>query len=308
MELDPERPEDFERFVNNDFKFYHEAYIRILRAQTALIPALQHVYYIARWGIATSQSYPLMLAPLLPTDSLETVDAKIDLVARYIETFVVRRSINFRKFSANSIRYTMYSLVKEIRGKDIEALRTLLSAKVSELDDSWEGLQYFYMHGQNKRFVKYLLSRITAYIEQGTGTMTTFQTYSENPGGKPFEVEHIWADDFESHTDEFKEKNDFSNWRNSIGALVLLPNGTNQSYNDKPYTEKIVHYQKENLLASSLCPLTYQNNPNFRNWANSHDLKFISHPEFKKSDISLRKSLYQKICEVIWAFPVSLDS
>ena len=308
MKLDPERPDDFERFIAEDFKFYHAAYVRILRGQGILSPNLQHVYYIARWGIATSQSYPLMLAPLDPKDSPEIVDAKIDLVARYIETFVVRRSINFRKFAASSIRYTMYSLVKEIRGKDLESLCSLLSAKTKELDDGWNEFENFRMHGQNKRFVKFLLSRITAYVEQGAGITTTFQTYYESPGGKPFEVEHIWADDFDAHTNEFKEKSDFSDWRNSIGALVLLPNGTNQSYNDKPYAEKIVHYQKENLLVRSLCPLAYQNNPNFTKWANSRNLKFAPHPIFKKNDILLRQSLYQKICEDIWSFPDSANS
>ncbi len=248
-----------------------------------------------------------MLAPLTPLDSPETVDIKIDLVARYIETFVVRRSINFRKFSASSIRYTMYSLVKEIRGKDVATLHRLLSTKVDELNDSWEGMKSFQMHGQNKRFVKYLLSRMTAYIEQGAGMTTTFRTYYESPGGKPFEIEHIWANNFDDHTDEFKEKSDFFAWRNSIGALVLLPRGTNQSYNDMPYAKKIEHYQRENLLVSSLCPLIYQKNPNFVNWAKSHDLIFIPHPEFKKNDISLRKALYQKICEDIWAFPAFDD-
>ena len=307
MGLNSERPEDFERFVAKDFKFYYEAYVRILRAQIDLIPTLEHVYYIARWGIATSQSYPLMLAPLTPADSAETVDAKIDLVARYIETFVVRRSINFRRFSASSIRYTMYSLVKEIRGEDVATLRRLLSAKVKELDDSWEGMRHFQLNGQNKRFVKFLLSRMTAYIEQGAGKTTTFRTYYDSPGGKHFEVEHVWADKFEVHTDEFKDKSDFSNWRNSIGALVLLPRGTNQALSDMPYAEKIEHYLKENLLASSLCPLTYDRNPNFVKWAKSRNLQFTSHPEFTKHDITLRKSLYQQICEDIWAFPASDD-
>jgi uncharacterized protein with ParB-like and HNH nuclease domain len=305
MKLDPEHPADFERFVSEDFKFYHEAYLRILRAQTTLTPSLQHVFYIARWGIGSSQSYPLMLASLDSKDSPETVDAKIDLVARFIETFVVRRSINFRKFSASSIRYTMYSLVKEIRGKDLAALRAILFVKIKELDDQWDQFEHFYMHGQNKRFVKFLLSRITAYVEQGAGISTSFQTYYESPGGKPFEVEHIWADDFDAHMGEFTDKNDFVEWRNSLGALVLLPNGTNQSYNAKPYAEKIVHYQKENLLVQSLCPLTYQNNPNFTNWAKARSLKFVPHPDFKKADILLRQSLYQKICEDIWAFPAS---
>lgn len=305
MKLETERPEEFERFIAEDFKFYHGAYLRVLRAQQSLTPALEHVYYIARWGIATSQSYPLMLAPLQPKDNPEIVDAKIDLVARYIETFVVRRSINFRKFSASSIRYTMYSLVKEIRGKDLNTLRDILAVKINELDDAWDEFKNFYMHGQNKRFVKFLLSRITAHVDQGAGINNSFQTYHDGPAGKPFEIEHIWADDFNGHTDEFSDKNDFWEWRNSIGALLLLPNGTNQSYNAKSYSEKIVHYQKENLLTRSLCQLTYQNNPNFTNWVASRSLKFQPHDHFKKADIVLRQSLYQQICEDIWAFPTS---
>ena len=270
-----------------------------------MLPGLQHVFYIARWGIATSQSYPLMLAPLSPGDAPEIVDAKIDLVSRYIETFVVRRSINFRKFSASSIRYTMYSLVKEIRGKDLPTLRALLAAKLKELETSWSEFKNFGIHGQNRKFVKFLLSRITAYVEQGAGMTSTFQTYHESPGGKPFEVEHIWADNMALQTEKFEDASDFSDWRASIGALLLLPNGTNQSYNDKPYAEKLPHYQKENLLARSLCAIAYKNNPNFTKWFASRGLPFRAHDEFKKADIDLRQALYQKICEDIWQFPTA---
>jgi uncharacterized protein with ParB-like and HNH nuclease domain len=305
MKLDPGRPEDFERFVSDDFKFHLTAYLRILQAQNTLIPALQHIYYINRWGIASSQSYPLMLAPLVNTDTAETVDAKMDFVARYIETFVVRRSINYRKFSASSIRYTMYSLVKEIRGKDLPTLQTLLSAKIKALDESWGEFTHFGLHGQKRRFVKFLLSRITAYVEQGAGMTTTFQTYHESPGGKPFEIEHIWADNMALQTEKFEDTADFSDWRASIGALVLLPNGTNQSYNDKSYAEKLPHYQKENLLARSLCSITYKNNPNFTKWFTSRNLPFRAHDEFKKADIDLRQALYQKLCEDIWQFPTA---
>ncbi|HRH97934.1 MAG TPA: DUF262 domain-containing protein [Prosthecobacter sp.] len=307
MNLDPERSEDFERYVFEDFKFYRNAYLRVLKAQYTLTPELQHAYYIERWGIAPALSYPLMLAPLTATDTSEIADAKMDLVARFIEAFVVRRSINFRQFAASSIRYTMYSLVKEIRGKDLSQLRSILAAKVNELDAKWDGFAKFALHGMNKKFVKFLLARITAYVENGAGMTSTFQTYFESPGGKPFEVEHLWGNDFEAHADEFTDKQDFSDWRNSFGALVLLPNGTNQSYGGKSFQEKISHYQKENLLVSSLTPLAYQNNPNFTNWVASQQFKFMPHPNFKKADIEARQALYQQICEKIWDFPAALS-
>jgi hypothetical protein len=305
MSLEPAGPAEFERFLAADFKFYHAAYLRILEAQGTLIPGLQHVYYHGKWNIAESLAYPLMLAPLNTADSPAMADAKMDLVARYLEIFTVRRGVNFKKFSASSIRYTMYTLVKEIRSKDLATLQAVLAKKVQELDCSWDGMDEFYLHGQNRWFIKFLLSRLTAHVEQGAGMTTTFRTYFESPGGKPFEVEHIWADDFGSHTAEFTDKGDFATWRNHVGALVLLPNGTNQSYNAKPYKEKLQHYQKENLLVQSLCALTYQNNPNFTKWAGTRGLKFQAHQDFKKADIGTRQTLYKELCKDIWALPAT---
>ncbi len=82
--------------------------------------------------------------------------------------------------------------------------------------------------------------------------------------------------------DEFEQHHDFDNYRNRIGDLVLLPEGTNQSYNDKQYLEKMPHYLKENLPAKSLHPKTYENNPNFVNAAQRLGLAFKAHDQFKK--------------------------
>lgn len=298
--LDSDDGAAFEHFIQNEFQFYLKSYIQILKAEITLNTKLEHVFYINRWGIAPTLSFPLMLAPLNVGDSDETVCAKIDMVARYIETFVVRRSVNFRKFSASSIRYTMYSLVKEIRGKNLEELKLVLSKKLSEMQETFEGMDEFRLHGQNYRFVKFLLSRITAWIEHQAGMSTSFATYYQPDKGKPFEVEHIWADKFSRHNDEFKQEHEFSNYRNRIGDLVLLPRGTNQSYNDLPYEEKHPHYIKENLLVKSLCPLAYDNNPNFTRLENELDLPFKAHQSFKKQDVDTRQQLYRAICEHIW--------
>lgn len=292
--------EGFQAFVDKDFKFFLNAYKHILTAERKLAEPLQHVFYITRWGIANSLSYPLLLASLQITDNSDTVLEKMDSVARYIEAFVVRRSVNFRKFASSSIRYTMYSLVKEIRRTEVHELKAILKRKLDEMEEPWIGVQNFRLHGQNKVFVKFLLSRITSYIEQQSGLNSSFEKYYHNPGGKSFEVEHILADKYVSHKEEFEQESDFQEYRNRIGALVLLPRGTNQSYGAKPYGEKLNHYIKENLLVQSLCPLTYQNNPNFLSMKNKLALPFKSHEEFRKVDISDRQKLYQAICELIW--------
>ena len=119
-------------------------------------------------------------------------------------------------------------------------------------------------------------------------------------------MEHIWADKFPRHKDEFEQEHEFQSYRNRLGDLVLLPRGTNQSYGDLTYAEKQPHYIKENLLVKSLSPLAYENNPNFQALTRQHSLPFSAHPQFKKQDIETRQTLYQAICERIW--PDALES
>ena len=126
-----------------------------------------------------------MLAPLKSTDSPDVTRQKINEVARYMETFAVRRSINFRNFGASSIRYTMYTLVKELRGKDIESLRALLQGKLNEMEETWDGIGEFRLHGMNRYFVKFLLSRITGFIEQQSGLQRASRLTSSVPGQSP---------------------------------------------------------------------------------------------------------------------------
>jgi len=242
-----------------------------------------------------------MLAPLKSTDSDEVTRMKINEVARFMEAFAVRRSINFRKFGASSIRYTMYSLVKELRGKDIDSLRILLKDKLDAMPEKWEGMEEFRLHGMNRPFVKYLLSRITGFIEQQSGSTTNFSTYFVNSGAKPFEVEHIWADKFEEHRDEFEQKHEFDNYRNRIGGLVLLPQGTNQSYGAMTYDSKVQHYLKENLLVKSLHSKAYENNPNFNAMVTKLKLPFRAHESFSKKDIDERQTLLFHVCKLIWS-------
>lgn len=303
MKLKPDSPGEFRTLLQDEMKFYLGAYLEILDAQKTEKTGWEPVFYHAQWGIADSLRFPLMLASLKSTDSVEVTRQKIIAVAAYLETFAVRRSINFRNFSASSIRYTMYTLVKELRGKDLDSLRALLKGKLAEMPETFDGVAEFRMHGMNKRFVKFLLARITGFIEQQSGAPTSFSTYFVNAGAKPYEVEHIWADKFSEHRDEFEQQHEFESYRNRIGDLVLLPQGTNQSYGAMTYREKIEHYLKENLLVKSLHSKAYENNPNFLRMASTLEIEIKAHSSFTKQDIDERQALIQSICEVIWNSP-----
>lgn len=293
-------PNDFYEFVNTHMVFYMKVFSKIYNSRKEFKNTLEHLYYSNEWGFANSLADPLLMAPIINTDNEETVDKKLNMVARFIETFSVYRGVNYRNFSQSSIRYTMYNLVLEIRNKSLDELGLILFQKLKDIQENLLGMLILGMHGQNKHFIKFLLSRITAYIEQQCGKSTNFVTYFHNPGGKPFEIEHIWADKIEYHADEFTQLSEFKQIRNQLGDLILLPRGTNQSFGKGTYEEKLPHYLKENLLAQSLNQTCYERNPNFLSYISQSGLPFKAHPQFKKEDLSNRQALYKQISDKIW--------
>jgi hypothetical protein len=127
-----------------------------------------------------------------------------------------------------------------------------------------------------------------------------FEEYISKDIKKPYQVEHIWADNFEEHKDEFEQRDEFEQWRNKIGALLLLPEGFNQSYGTLSYEEKLPHYFGQNLLAKSLSPQCYEKNPNFLRFIQETNLPFKSHEHFKKKDIEERQELIKQILYKIY--------
>lgn len=294
------KSEEFYYFFKNQFPFFVKWYIECLKSQANYNPSIPHLNFIHHWGIAESLQEPLLLSPIVFGDDEDTIKKKIDFVAHYIETFTIRRSVNYRKFGQTAIKYTMFNIIKLIRDNDLHELGSSLTKEVEQISESWDGVSSFGLHGMNRKFVKHLLSRISTYVDNIVGKDTNYVTY-HHPNGRQFEIEHIWGDKFEEHTDEFEQKNEFQVWRNLIGALLLLPQGTNQSFSSDKYEAKLEHYIKENTYAQTLHPAYYSKNPNFLKSEKVQKLSFKSHNQFKKEDISERQNLVQRLCEEIWS-------
>jgi len=292
--------DEFYVFFKNQFPFFVKWYLKSWDAQSEYEDQKPHLNYINYWGIADSLQDALLLSSINYNDDEKTINKKLDFVARFIETFTVRRAINYRKFGQTSIKYTMFNIIKLIRNNDLNSLSKNLINEINNIEQKWDGIWEFGLHGQNRKFVKHLLSRITSYVDNLVGKSTTYVHY-HHPNGKQFEIEHIWGNKFEEHKDEFEQEGDFQAWRNSIGALILLPNGTNQSFSSDKYEDKVEHYLKENTFAQTLHPAYYDKNPNFLKSDKIKELQFKPHSQFKKDDIGERQKLVQRICEQIWS-------
>ncbi|SEB79171.1 Uncharacterized conserved protein, contains ParB-like and HNH nuclease domains [Maribacter dokdonensis] len=298
--FDLNNAEEFYTFFKDSFPFFVKYYLKAWKARQEFEPRMPHLTYINSWGIADSLQEPMLMAAINHGEKEELIFQKIDAVARFIETFTVRRSVNYKKFGQTAIKYTMFNIIKLIRNNELNDLYSNLSKEINDIPQNWSAVQDFRLHGMNRKFVKHLLSRISSHMDKQVGKDTSYVAY-HHPKGKQFEIEHIWADKFDEHKSEFDQLNDFRDWRNKIGALILLPNGTNQSFNSDRYEDKIQHYLKENTYAQTLHSSYYEKNPNFLNSNSIKSLGFKHHDDFKKSDIVERTALVERICEQIWA-------
>jgi uncharacterized protein with ParB-like and HNH nuclease domain len=287
---------DFLFFIERDFSFYTRQYLRLREASITLQPGLEEVFYNSQHGFTLQ--YPLLLAPLNPDDNQSIINQKIRIVASFLDIVLARRLWNFRTITYNTMQYAMFLIMLEIRRKSPEQLVVILRQKL-DVEPEFSLNDRLRLHQQNYKAIHQFLARITDHIEQQSGLKSRYREYIAT-GKNRYQVEHIWADKPQRHVDEFSSEDDFKEYRNRIGGLLLLPQSFNASYGNLPYEKKLPFYYGQNLLAQSLCSQCYEHNPGFLAYKKRSQLSFQSHKEFKKSDLDIRQKLYQKIAEEVW--------
>jgi hypothetical protein len=297
--LDLAKSADFGRFIEEDFFFYTRWYERIRRAAGTLTEGLETIHYNAHNNFTLQ--YPVLLAPLVRTDTETEILRKLRIVATFLNILIARRIWNWKSTSYSAMQYNMFQLViLNIRGKSAAELVEILTERLEAEELTFNSNERFRLHGQNGRQVHRLLARITDFVETRSGRPSIYAEYIQRWGKNGYEVEHIWANHPERHEDEFSHPTDFDEYRNRIGGLLLLPKSFNASYGDKPYADKCKHYHGQNLLVQSLHEKTYSHDPGFRRFIEGSGLSFQHHSEFKKADLDARQKLYRQIAEQIW--------
>lgn len=288
---------EFSRFIERDFAFYSHWYKRLRRAAESLTPGLERIHFTAQHEF--THQYPVLLAPLRVSDDEATALRKIRIVATYLDILIHRRIWNWRSIDYSTMQYAMFLVMREIRGWSVEELAAGLRERLDADAETFASNDRFELTQMNGRKVHRLLARMADYAEVGSGMASRYTEYAQR-GRKGYEIEHIWANHSERHSDEFEASGEFFSYRDRIGGLLLLPKSFNASYGDLPYAEKREHYLSQNLLARSLHEQAYKHNPGFVRFVEESGLPFRPHPEFKKADLDARQMLYQNLAEQIW--------
>ena len=293
--LNEKVPESYEKFID-ELLWYGKVYIKINKIISDRLTN-QYLFMVSNSDYGFTLQPALLLSSIKYEDSDEVVHNKFVYVSKFLSLLLTLRVWNHAHISQSSLEDTIYSLASQIRGKSLHEIKIILKEFIDDLlkektltfDSSTPMLNQ-----QNKRKIRVLLALITEHVTKSSLDNSIYNTV------QGYEVEHIWADHFDEHLDEFTQENDFNVTRNNIGDLLLLPKKDNQSYGDLPYQKKLVHYIKQNLLCQSLHNLTYDRNPGFVKFNKEAELGFKSYENFTKKSIFERASLYKDVLKNLY--------
>ena len=290
-----------------NFPFFAKSYRRILDASTTFTKGLEAVFYNAHNDLTWQNT--ILLAPLVTSDDDETVRKKIAVTATYLDIWLMRRVVNYIRVGYSSISYAMWLLCCDIRRKSLSELVEILTKKLAEDDVTFKGwpakgrggIAELALNQFSRRYVFHLLARVTAFTEAGSGRADSFDNYVDRSVDNPFDIEHIWADDYASHSAMFATAQEFQEWRNHVASLLLLPADVNRSLQAKSFPEKTPHYAKQNFYAASLSASAYQHQPQFAAFRSNNNLPFRSYDVFGKNQQMERRALVEALVNRVWS-------
>lgn len=298
--------DDFVRFVKRDLDFYARQTLSIRKAARKIEPGWESIRYNEDRGFTLQTQ--VILAALSPDDPEETTRRKVAMVADFLDIWLARRAWNFRTTSYSSVKYTVFILTKELRGRNLEELSSILRKQLDDQPERFATQPRYRLHQQNYRQVRHVLARVTHRLDTKCGLPSHFEDLISQGRSRPFEIEHIWANHPEKFSEHFKHPSDFEEARNRLGGLLLLQRGLNQSLGDASYEDKRDAYlaHSQNLLARSVHPGAYQNNPAFKKLIDDTGLAFRDYEVFGPSEQAERQELYLRLAEWVWN-PSRLD-
>jgi uncharacterized protein with ParB-like and HNH nuclease domain len=295
------------RLMTEEFPFFARTYQTILNASSTYTPGLEAIFYNAHNDFTWQAT--VLLAPLKIDDDDDAVTRKLGATATYLDIWLMRRTVNYIRVGYSTVSYNMWTLCRDIRDKPLPELIDTLKKKLTEDDATFEGSPSRGRHGIwqlglnqfSRRYIYHLLARLTSNTEVGSGKPDLFDKYTDRTVKNPFDIEHIWPDNFERYAAEFPTRQDFDEWRNNVAGLLLLPADVNRSYQGRPFEEKAPHYAKQNLYAASLTPAAYQHQPQFRSLIATENVPFRSYEHFGKHEQEERRALVLALANKIWS-------
>lgn len=292
-------PANFAQFVERDFEFYTSWYLRLREAAQILTPGREAIYCNALANFTLQ--YPMILAPIETGDSHEVAWRKAMTVATFVDILIARRQWCGKSIDYNTMQYAMFLAIKDIRGRSPTDMAVVLQKRLDDDAPQFSENQRYGLWNSNKKTMRRFLARITHWLDTRVGMGSNLTAYLTGSGSQGYDIEHILHDDHASFASIFPAAEEFDDYRNRIGALLLLPRSFNRSYGALPFAEKRAHYLQQNMLAQTFHESAYERNPGLRRVINDDQIPFEPISQPTKQALDARQLVLLRLAEKVWS-------
>ncbi|MFD7294963.1 DUF262 domain-containing protein [Streptomyces sp. NPDC059897] len=295
-------PDDYFRFVEDliDLARHHRTFLKACK-QPYEQQGLATLYYNDTNGLTDQMA--LILAAIQPHEIDTTAKEKAALVANFLDLLFVDRAVRDEPLLTKDFEPLLHRLIPRLRAcRTTMDVSELLSSELPP-PDSFAAVETFGMRGNNKAQVRYLLARLTTYVETGCERRADITDYLSPD--RTWQIEHLYANHPKRHASDNIDEVTFRAWRNRLGVLVLLTASDNASYGDLPLAEKTQRlYARQNVLTAVLSPGYRRNATAVKRFVEANPAIASSFREFGGSGMAevvrVRGMLYRRLCERIW--------
>jgi hypothetical protein len=301
--------DDYSKFAKTDIPKYVDIYSFIKQAELSPVADYEVLYYNA----VRKFSFQSMILMAATSVGDATVDwkTKILLIARFADLLLTSRTIEGKENNYENLRDISFNLAKAVRGKTAAEILTYVRSEWTKYSGHLSQLPKLSYANDDKSDLLFLLARIATCLEDELAmkSKTGFVTFlRRDRGQKTFDIEHLFKSTYDTTvlpaTHGFTDAKDYSEQRNLLGALILLPRSRNRSLQAKSYKEKLPIYATENILAQTLNPAFYENNPEVARFVTAQPaVGLVAFADFEKASITARGDTYSALADLIWASP-----
>ncbi len=292
------KPKDFNELVTLEMTRMTNLYLRLKEYSTKLTPGYEEVFYNSDRDL----TYQIMfvLSAVKNDDPDDVIMKKIQMTTKFVDDFASSRIFNFRKVNWNTNKYLLFRLMSEVRNQDCKTVGMVYVRALRRMDANIDGITNFSLNQFSGRYMLHLLARFTSYINVLMGNPSHFDEYVDRKRqGNTYDIEHILPDKYEDYQNEFPNYDEFQTSRQYVGNLILLTRDKNRSYQAMKYSEKVLNYSGDNILAKALNTNSYHHNPQFlTNVVGRYGFQSID--LFTKQSLADRAEIYLKIASDIW--------
>ncbi|SKC23179.1 Uncharacterized conserved protein, contains ParB-like and HNH nuclease domains [Kosakonia radicincitans] len=303
--------DDYHNLITKELLYFSDVYIKIKKHEKTFTKNFEYAYYNGSRDL-TSQAM-IIMAAISKDDSKKDAETKIKIVSYYLDVLATLRYLSDKSNTYDALRDVAFKIIMDLRGKNVDDIKGILFSKIKIIEPKLFLLKNIKYDKNNRKLdLLRLLSRIACYLEEQlfiTNAVSYKGYVNRQLDHKTFDIEHLFADKYNAVNSylttnakvPFSTREEFTKSRNNIGALILLPRGRNRSLKDAMYDSKLAQYSNENVLAQTLTPGFYLNQPNYGRFQQNTGLSCSSVPVIEKDTIKERADFYLSVAFKIWS-------